>query len=153
MMLLLLIGHCQFTQIHGFIPPSQRPVLSSYFGRYMADVTVSQPSSDAAAAQGIREWPQQTKKGTWREDSEDGEILTRYVLEGTGTVEIEEQGNAKSFQVAPGTLIEVDGKAALSWAATSSEMIILTPGFEQGGVFAAVAAVVLILFGSLIALS
>ncbi|KAL3899793.1 MAG: hypothetical protein SGARI_006382, partial [Bacillariaceae sp.] len=110
-----------------------------------ANVNVSQPSSDAAAAQGMREWPQQTKKkGTWLEDCEDGELLTRYVLEGAGTVEIAQDDNSKSYKLSPGTLVEVEGKAALSWTVASSEMIILTPGFEQGGVFAAVAVVVLV---------
>ena len=54
------------------------------------------------------EWPQQTKKGSWREDSEDGELLTRYVLEGTGAVEIEEDGNTKSYNPSPQSSIFQD---------------------------------------------
>lgn len=150
---ILVLECCRVTEVHGFAPRSRKTSIPSLARRHMADLNVSQPSPDAAAAQGIREWPQQTTTGSWLEDSEDGELLTRYVLEGTGTVEIEADGNTRSFNVAPGTLVEVDGKATLSWKASSQEMIILTPGFEQGGVFAAVAVVVLILFGSLIALS
>jgi hypothetical protein len=154
LMVLLGWNGCTYTQAFLQRPrSSSRTMASSTTTRDMARVQVSRPSSDVAAAQGIREWPQQTKGGSWREDSEDGELLTRYVLEGTGTVEIQQDGNARSFPLAPGTLVEVDGKAALSWTTSSPEMIILTPGFEQGGVFAAVAAVVLVLFGSLVALS
>ena len=36
--------------------------------------------------------------------------------------------------ISPGTLVEVDGEATLSWEVDGNEgMIILTPGFEEQG--------------------
>ena len=120
----------------------------------MADVRISLPSSDDAASMGIREWPQVTKTGSWQEESTDGKTLTRYILDGSGTLNIQDDSsNTRTTQLKPGTLIEVEGKAVLSWKCTSSEMIILTPGFEEGNVFIAFGLVVVVLFGSLIAFS
>jgi hypothetical protein len=120
-----------------------------------ANVRVSFPSSDDAASMGIREWPQLTKRGSWEEKSEEGTTLTRYILDGSGTLDIIEvnKGEGATQTLKPGTLIEVKGKAVLSWRCTSSEMIILTPGFEQGSVFVVFALAVALLLGALIALS
>lgn len=109
-------------------------------------VTISLPSSDEAAKMGVRDWPQQTKGGSWEESSKDGDVLIRYVLDGTGTLDIVENGKKSSNGLEPGTLIQVDGEAKLSWTATSTNMIILTPNFEEGKVFLAVAAIVAVMF-------
>lgn len=121
---------------------------------YMADIRVSQPTPQTAAEAGIREWPQQTKSGQWQEFCEEGEMISRYVLEGFGHLDIrEEDGNTKPFSIRPGTLIEVSGQASLTWETSTKEMIILTPSFEEGCLFAAVAFAALVLFGSLVAFS
>lgn len=114
---------------------------------------ISFPSVSDAAEMGIREWPQQTKSGSWEGLSKDGDILVRYVLDGKGTLKIEENGKQTWSKLQPGTLIEVKGEALLSWTAASAEMIILTPTFEEGGVFFAVAAIVTMTFIALLALS
>ena len=56
----------------------------------------------------------------------------------------------RSIKVNPGTLVEVSGEAILSWKA-EGEVIVLTPGFEEGGTFLGVAFAVIILFGALLA--
>jgi hypothetical protein len=71
----------------------------------------------------------------------------RYVLDGKGTVTIDDD---QQQNVSPGSLVEVSGPAALVWE-TSSEMLVLTPGFEEGGKLIAVALVLVVLCGSLIA--
>jgi hypothetical protein len=117
----------------------------------MADVSITTPSSDAAVQMGIREWPQQLKKGSWDETSAEGQTLVRYVLDGEGILEIEAAESPKrTTNLTPGTLVEVSGDASLSWRA-EGEMIILTPGFEEGGKFLGVAVAVIIIFGALVA--
>ena len=120
----------------------------------MAKVSITTPSSEAAAQMGIREWPQQLKKGFWDENVGEGQTLIRYVLDGQGVLEIEdvESGKTKSTDLKPGTLIEVTGDTSLLWKA-EGEMIILTPGFEEGGMLLVVACAVVVLFAALIALS
>jgi hypothetical protein len=75
------------------------------------------------------------------------------VLDGTGTVEIVTNNDSitKSSTIGPGALIEVTGEAKLSWESSSSEMILLTPGFEEGGKLLGVAALMVIVCGALIA--
>jgi hypothetical protein len=115
-------------------------------------VKISFPSSDEAAEIGVRDWPQQTKGGVWEEYSKDGDVLVRYVLDGTGTLEIVENGKKSSNRLAPGTLIEIDGEAKISWTVSSTNMIILTPNFEEGKLFLAVAAIVVVTFLALLTL-
>ena len=135
---------------HSFVPNSSRATRERIV--MMADISVTTPSPDAAAEIGIRDWPQQAKKGTWDETSAEGQTLVRYVLDGKGTLEIEDMTDSskQTTNVAPGTLIEISGGANLSWT-SDQEMIILTPGFEEGGTLLIVAAAVVILFGALIA--
>jgi hypothetical protein len=117
----------------------------------MADVSVTSPSPDDAAAMGIRDWPQQLKKGSWEEKSNEGQTLVRYVLDGTGVLEIETDDLPKTTnKLSSGTLVEISGESSLSWRA-DGEMIILTPGFEEGGKFIGVILVMLLTFGALLA--
>jgi hypothetical protein len=126
-------------------------------------VDIQTPSSEEAASMGIREWPQQVKsKGTsWSEEVNTDTNVVRYILDGTGTLEIcsvvdprKVEEDAKPTRrecttiVEPGTLIQVQGPATLRWMALD-EMIVLTPGFEEGGLFAGVIVAVLALFGAL----
>ena len=80
---------------------------------------------------GIREWPGFLKKETnFDEEVEVG--ATRYILEGSGSCtplgEI-------SIELEPGTLIECTAATTLEWVVTSP-LVILTPTFQQGKLFA-----------------
>ena len=97
-----------------------------------------------AADMGIRDWPQQAKQGQWTESCGEGQTLVRYILDGKGTVEINDD---PPKPVAPGTLVEVDGEASLTWSA-ATELIVLTPGFEEGGKLIAVAGLLIVVCGA-----
>jgi hypothetical protein len=144
----------QKSSLSSILSSSSRKKTNNPVSLQMADVRISLPSSDDAANMGIREWPQVTKTGSWQEDSVEGKTLTRYILDGSGTLNIEDDTDkTRTTQLKPGTLIEVEGTAVLSWKCTSSEMVMLTPGFEEGNVFIVFALVVVALFGSLLAFS
>ena len=116
-------------------------------------VSVSSPSQAEAEAMGIRDWPQQAKQGEWEEDVVPADGLVRYVLEGTGTLIMEEEMEDFVVALKPGTLIKVNGTqqlVRLRWKADST-MILLTPGFEESGVLLGVVAATLVTFGVLIA--
>mmetsp|Transcript_19220 Transcript_19220/g.28985 ORF Transcript_19220/g.28985 Transcript_19220/m.28985 type:complete len:162 (-) Transcript_19220:75-560(-) len=109
-------------------------------------VKLSTPSPERAAEMGIREWPQQLKSGSWSEEVSDGQNLVRYVLDGTGDIEIKEKdGKSKVSTVGPGALLEVSDQATLMWRVNSGEMIVLTPGYEQAGLFLGVAVSLILL--------
>jgi len=123
-------------------------------------VEISTPSQSKCETLGIREWPQQRKKGSWTEYSSDEDFsLVRYVLEGTGMLNIITNNNnqkdtttKKEIIIKPGTLIEIDGKAELKWICDDNcqEMIVLTPTFEEGNIFVGVIGGIIILFGLLL---
>jgi len=120
----------------------------------MAEVSLSTPSQSDAETMGIREWPQQAKsQGNFVESCKNGQTLVRYVLEGQGNVQVTSTQSSDKYAVKPGSLLQVEGEATLSWDITSKEMIILTPGFEQVGLFAGVAVGLVVLVGALIATS
>jgi hypothetical protein len=77
----------------------------------------------------------------------DGKTLVRYVLDGKGTVTINDD---QKKNVGPGALLEVSGPASLVWEA-KSEMIVLTPGFEEGGKLIGVALALVAMCGALVA--
>ena len=138
---------------YGFVQPKPTFGGHSFAGGLLKlnGVSVSTPSSEKASEMGVREWPQQLKKGTWQESSKEGGTLVRYVLDGTGSLEVSENGSPnRKISLSPGTLLEVSGDVSLSWTA-KNEMIILTPGFEEGGTLAIVAVGVLVIFGALLA--
>jgi uncharacterized cupin superfamily protein len=114
-----------------------------------SNVGISSPSLDQAAEMGVRDWPQQLKKGTWSEQVPEGRMLIRYILDGTGTLQV---NGGKRTTVGPGALIEINGDASVEWKA-SDEMIILTPGFEEGGKLLIVAIFFAVLCVSLLATS
>jgi len=92
---------------------------------------------------GIREWPQQFResKSTWTDSVPEGGIATRYVLSGKGRLSIDyydeggERRRIANRRMYGGTLVEVDGEAELTWEVDEGEegMIVLTPGYEEGG--------------------
>ena len=107
--------------------------------------SVEQPEPDKAANMGIREWPQQVKTSSYQETIDDGKEVTRYILEGQGSVEFESEGTKKkTTKVSPGTLVTATGPALLKWT-VKEELIVLTPGYEQGGLFVGAAAVLVAL--------
>jgi hypothetical protein len=124
----------------------------------MVDISVTTPSSDAAAEMGIPEWSQQLKEGSWEETSSEGQTLVRYVLDGNGVLEIDTADHKypkRTTNLTPGTLVEVSGDASLSWSAEGEMIIlteiILTPGFEEGNKSLAYAVAAILIFGALLA--
>jgi len=123
----------------------------------MANVKVSNPSSDTTAEMGMTEWPQQTKSKSWEETSAFGETMVRYVLDGRGSLEIRERTTneaatsvrTRKEKLEPGTLVEVSGEVSLFWN-VKEEIIILSPGYEEGGKLIAVAAILILFLGFLI---
>jgi hypothetical protein len=128
-------------------------------------VEISTPSQSKCETLGIREWPQQSKKGSWTEcttttsDDDDGEdsspSLVRYVLEGTGTLKINDKDETKNNRIVikPGMLVEIGGNnVELEWTCDDDcqEMIVLTPNFEEGNIFIGVIGAIIILFGLLL---
>lgn len=109
------------------------------------------PSQEESVDLGIREWPQQTKSSSWDEEAKEGQTLVRYVLQGSGSVTVNGQA-AKKFMT--GMLMEVDGPASLQWNKDDGEdVILLTPGFENGGLFAGALIGFVAMVGALVALS
>jgi hypothetical protein len=117
-----------------------------------AQISTSSPSQVEAEDLGIREWPQQVKRGRWSEEAKNGQTLSRYILEGEGIVFIaDDKARKETKKLRVGTLLEVKGPALLEWEATSPELIVLTPGFEEGGKFLAVAGSLIALTAALVA--
>eukprot|EP00970_Alexandrium_tamarense_P007786 scaffold1486_cov186-Alexandrium_tamarense.AAC.8 len=123
-------------------------------------VQITYPTSEDAASMGIRDWPQQFKSKPWSESISEGQIATRYILNGKGRVTINyfnqftgEEEWRRDERVYPGTLVEVDGEATLSWVVDDERegMIVLTPGFEEGGKFALVLGLLIVFCAGLFA--
>ncbi len=138
------------TTIGGMIRPSSSSSssllqlrASSTVGGGSGDGTViiSFPTPESAIAMGIRDWPQQFKTSSWTEEVGTGMIATRYVLDGRGRITIDYYDDddvprrISNRRVYPGTLVEVDGEAKLSWEVDDERtgMIVLTPNYEEGG--------------------
>ena len=114
------------------------------------ELNISNPSPEEAANMGCRDWPQKTKsRGVFVETCKENQSLTRYVLDGTGTLDV--PGKVSSQKLNPGTLIEIQGgPIEVSWNVKSEEMIILTPGYEETGSFLAVLVTMIAICGTLI---
>ena len=140
------------------------------------EVKVQTPTQEEAEALGIREWSQQARrKGIFVEAMTAGDsastttTITRYVLEGEGQLTVvsgdydNDNDNNKpvSVKLSPGTLVEVTATGTggggsdvqLNWDITSNEMIILTPGFEEMGLFIGVLVGLVGLVGALVTVS
>ena len=128
-----------------------KKVSNTALQQFSSKLELSYPSQDECVSLGIREWPQQTKSKSWTEDASDGQVLLRYILQGKGSLVVDGV-QAKPFGV--GTLVDVTGPASLEWNLEGGEdVILLTPGFEQGGAFLGVVAAMIVLTGALIASS
>ena len=51
-------------------------------------IEVSSPPQDKCESLGVREWPQQSKRGTWNEEAAPDTSLARYILEGKGLLTV-----------------------------------------------------------------
>mmetsp|Transcript_5116 Transcript_5116/g.6607 ORF Transcript_5116/g.6607 Transcript_5116/m.6607 type:complete len:181 (+) Transcript_5116:58-600(+) len=119
------------------------------------------PSQEESVKLGIREWPQQTKsQQSWDENVKENDTLTRYILQGEGDLTIittsvnKEVEKPEKSKFKPGLLIEVNGPATLQWVKamrSDEDVIILTPGYEQGGLLIGFLFGSIILCGALIA--
>lgn len=111
------------------------------------------PSQEECVELGIREWPQQTKSSlSWKEEVKEETTLVRYILQGTGTVRTDDGTFSRKFYA--GTLVEVQGPEILIWERNQGEdVIILTPGFENGALFATAIVGFVTMVGALLALS
>jgi hypothetical protein len=76
--------------------------------------------------------------------------LTRYILEGKGSVRVKSSSSSSDIPVRPGTLVRITNEDVISWTVSTRDMIILTPGYEEGGKLAAVAAVLVALLGAIV---
>lgn len=120
-------------------------------------IGVSVPSQSKCEALGVREWPQQSKTGTWTEGVSPEASVQRYILEGSGklSVVVDDSGDATAITLKPGTLVEIGvgtPSVTLEWECGPNcpEIILLTPGFEEGNVFLGVIAGIVVLFGVLL---
>eukprot|EP00978_Attheya_sp_CCMP212_P034608 scaffold145776_cov40-Attheya_sp.AAC.1 len=121
-------------------------------------VEVKFPNQEEAVALGAREWPQQVKRGIWSERVANGVPAARYVLDGTGSIAVTLLGDdgmtpktniPTTHMLVPGSLIEAMGPATIDWN-VDEEMIVLTPGYEQGNLLAVVAATLVVLTALLV---
>ena len=86
---------------------------------------------------GIRDWPQQVRRGPFEDVCDKGAL--RYVLEGCGTV----TARGQSISVTQNSLITVQEQCTLSWQPEEEEFVLLTPEYNGppiGLVFGAFAA-------------
>lgn len=114
-------------------------------------VEFSYPSQDECVSLGIRDWPQQTKSKPWTETASEGQVLQRYILQGKGSLVVD---GLQSTPFGVGSLVDVTGPASLEWNSEGGDdVILLTPGFEQGGAFLGVVAAMIALTGALVVVS
>lgn len=102
---------------------------------------------------------QQVRTGSWFETLSKGETVTRYILEGEGFVTVTAMAVDKKKKVGPGTLVEAKGPVELRWKVFDAgndggkgkgEMIVLTPGYEEGASLAIVAVAFVVLCAVLV---
>lgn len=99
--------------------------------------------------------------GRWTERFDTGQVAARYILEGAGMVMVTlyendgftpKVGIPEEYRVVPGNLVEAMGPCMIEWQTDEdAEMVILTPGYEQGSLLAAVGALFVVICGALIA--
>ncbi|KAJ1457583.1 hypothetical protein M885DRAFT_515190 [Pelagophyceae sp. CCMP2097] len=133
-----------------FAPP--RRAATGRHGSLLNSIRVSNLSPQVAMEKGVRDWPFTTRgPGVFEEMVEAGTV--RYVLEGEATVEysVFAGGNSADapLAVSPGSLVEVDKECNLRWTA-AQDLVVLTPTFEQGGLYFAGLAAVVVVFGALV---
>lgn len=124
-------------------------------------IEIRTPSQEEAVNMGIRDWPQQVKfQGTsWSETIPAEQTVIRYILDGsvdmvtttmTTTATESQSFHGRRRRLEPGNYIEITGPITVQWTCITKEVIVLTPGFEEGGLFLGVVGVVILLFVTLI---
>lgn len=146
---------CQFHTPSSTIFPFIQRDASSVILYY--STKISNPSQDESEILGIREWPQQSKTKDWSEKATDNQPLIRYILKGSGSLIIVDDDEdsdtiVKKTKFSTGNLIEVDGPCSLKWTIDDDcdNIILLTPGFEQGKLFLGAIVAMMVMFGALI---
>ena len=136
-------------------PPSTRTTELSASTDNQVEITF--PSQDDAVAMGIRDWPQQFHSKSWSESVAEGLLVSRYVLSGKGRITVDyyddndDKQRISGRRVYAGTLVEVDGEANIYWEVESDDgMIVLTPGYEEGGKLLLVGGVLAVFCAGLI---
>lgn len=155
----LLYLSCFLCQCHAFAPKIRSSRISFQTNKFRsASVTslaavspkYSMPSQEESESLGIREWPQQTKTSAWKDEVSEDQTIVRYILQGSGTLYVD--GSNAKFNT--GMLVEVEGPATLEWDKNDGEdVIILTPGYETGGLFVGVIIGFIGMVAALVALS
>ena len=167
--LLLLLLHLlsilvQASVLFAFAPPptTRRRVDVPSPTRLWERATFSKPSQAECEALGMREWPQLVKKkGLSIETAAPDTELVRYILEGEGSLMVVKEddfdddsstssSNTKRSTVQRGTLIRVTGPVTLKWDVASTDMVVLTPSYEQGGLLLGVAGGLVALLAALL---
>ena len=147
------------TAVSGFtVLKRDRLAPTSHSKLFESMMEVKMPSENEAVSLGIREWPQQLKKGAWSEKVDDGKMSCVYVLDGSASVSVtllNEAGEPKTdlpseHVIVPGSLLETMGPAQLEFEATDDEILILTPDYQQGTLLAAAGALFIVVCGALI---
>lgn len=118
---------------------------------------ITTPTPDEAADMGIRDWPQKAIRNSFVEQIKNGSV--RYVLDGTGSLTATDPQTGSVVlpptKIGPGSKIDVASEGTdceLSWTVNGDdEMILLTPGFEDGAAFLGVAVVLVAVCGALVA--
>jgi hypothetical protein len=127
------------------INPRPNPLLLHATPKY------TMPSQEESVELGIREWPLQTKTSSWTDEAKEGQTLIRYILQGSGSVTV---NGKKSKKFMTGMLMEVEGPVNLKWEKDDEEdCIILTPGYENGGLLVGALVGFVAMVGALVALS
>ena len=90
-------------------------------------ITLTQPTQAECEQMGVRDWPDTVVKVYKEEEVAKGAI--RYVLEGTGTVNLPD---GESVPVGVGSLVKVTAEdgVALRWVPDDGEMLLLTPEYQ-----------------------
>ena len=91
-------------------------------------ITLTQPTQAECEQMGVRDWPDTVVKVYKEEEVAKGAI--RYVLEGTGTVNLPD---GESVPVGVGSLVKVTAEdgVALRWVPDDGEMLLLTPEYRD----------------------
>merc|ERR1712157_51872 len=93
-------------------------------------VGVSNPSEEESETLGIRKWQEEVKSGSFTEIVLEEEKLTRYIQQGSGMIEIKSNDEMEILVIQSGMLLEVEGKASLSWTANGN-VIVKTPSNQE----------------------
>eukprot|EP00956_Cyclotella_meneghiniana_P011955 scaffold16861_cov76-Cyclotella_meneghiniana.AAC.1 len=140
---IMLMAACLCSKALAFIPIGtsiiHNPSSSTHHVCFSSKATINPiveitfPTPDEAASMGVRDWPQTYHKSSWDEVVSEGQIATRYVLDGKGRVDVNYYDNngreaSRTDRIYPGTLVEVNGEARLSWTVDGNDGLLAGSG-------------------------